>query len=133
MISNNIEASVCVKIMDFGESRKRSHDLPGGDLGSIRWTAPEILKKEAFKDKSDVYSFGIILWELVSMQVPFEDCARDYLVEEKVLAGCRPEFPADFKCFAYKLLTTSCWHPSPLERPTFDEIIHYLAAIQNAI
>jgi len=33
--------------------------------------APEILRGEPSNEKSDVYSFGIILWELVTLQQPW--------------------------------------------------------------
>lgn len=33
--------------------------------------APEFLRGEPSDEKSDVYSFGVILWELVTMQQPW--------------------------------------------------------------
>lgn len=33
--------------------------------------APEFLRGEPSNEKSDVYSFGVILWELVTMQQPW--------------------------------------------------------------
>lgn len=35
------------------------------------WMAPEFLRGEPSDEKSDVYSFGVILWELVTMQQPW--------------------------------------------------------------
>ncbi|KAL3504942.1 hypothetical protein ACH5RR_034783, partial [Cinchona calisaya] len=35
------------------------------------WLAPEFLRREPSNEKSDVYSFGVILWELVTMQQPW--------------------------------------------------------------
>jgi len=33
--------------------------------------APEFLRGEPSNEKSDVYSFGVILWELVTLQQPW--------------------------------------------------------------
>lgn len=33
--------------------------------------APEVLNDEPSNEKSDVYSFGVILWELVTLQMPW--------------------------------------------------------------
>lgn len=33
--------------------------------------APEFLRGEPSNEKSDVYSFGVILWELVTMEQPW--------------------------------------------------------------
>jgi serine/threonine protein kinase len=35
------------------------------------WMAPEVLRDEPSNEKSDVYSFGVILWELVTLQQPW--------------------------------------------------------------
>ena len=36
--------------------------------------APEVLAGQAFTAAADVYSFGIILWELLTWQIPWEEC-----------------------------------------------------------
>ena len=33
--------------------------------------APEVLRDEPSNEKSDVYSFGVILWELFTLQQPW--------------------------------------------------------------
>ncbi len=32
--------------------------------------APEILRGEAYSEPADIYSFGVILWELLTVEVP---------------------------------------------------------------
>ncbi|PWA91569.1 RNA-induced silencing complex, nuclease component Tudor-SN [Artemisia annua] len=35
------------------------------------WMAPEVLQEEAVDEKTDVYSFGVIIWELLTMKLPW--------------------------------------------------------------
>ena len=41
------------------------------DLGTVNYSAPEVLLEGKISDKSDVYSFGMVLWELLENKVPF--------------------------------------------------------------
>ena len=38
-----------------------------------RWLAPEVLAGKSYDCASDVYSFGMILWEMLTWQVPWEE------------------------------------------------------------
>ena len=61
-----------VKICDFGLARyteKFTRDNHG-KVGTPHWMAPEILRGEQYKEAADVYSFGVILWELVTCEIP---------------------------------------------------------------
>jgi len=40
-------------------------------VGTPHWMAPEILRNEEYVEASDVYSFGMILWELVTGEIPY--------------------------------------------------------------
>jgi serine/threonine protein kinase len=108
-----------------------------GVVGTRFWRAPEILQavkswknKSPFEDigsfeevctkSADVYSYGMTCYEIVTGRVPFEDlCAGDYDV---VIRGERPELPSDIEPWMRDLITR-CWHPNPLERPTFETIV----------
>ena len=38
-----------------------------------RWLAPEVVTDQAYSNAADVYSFGLILWELLTWQLPWAD------------------------------------------------------------
>jgi serine/threonine protein kinase len=59
-------------------------------LGTIYWTAPEVLDGYEASEKSDCYSFGIVLWEVFHMKDPY--VGKDPLaVADQVLnKGLRP-------------------------------------------
>ena len=38
-----------------------------------RWMAPEVVAGKSYDRAADVYSFGIILWELATWRIPWED------------------------------------------------------------
>jgi len=63
------------KIADFGLSsvRTSSESLVTGVVGTVAWTAPEVLREEAeVRMSSDVYSFGVVLWEIFTGNVPWQ-------------------------------------------------------------
>ena len=63
------------QVCDFGLSRvRRSTWLSSkSQAGTPEWTAPEVLRSQAYNEKSDVYSFGVILWELCTGQEPWHE------------------------------------------------------------
>ncbi|KAL0754755.1 hypothetical protein Bca101_092423 [Brassica carinata] len=38
-----------------------------------QWMAPEVLRNESADEKSDIYSFGVVLWELATEKIPWEN------------------------------------------------------------
>jgi serine/threonine-protein kinase HSL1, negative regulator of Swe1 kinase len=65
-----------VKIADFGMAalhQSESHKLQTA-CGSPHYAAPELLKGKHYRgDKADVWSLGVILYAMLSAQLPFDD------------------------------------------------------------
>ncbi|GLE01196.1 hypothetical protein PINS_up010026 [Pythium insidiosum] len=72
--SHNVLLSdeVRAKLSDFGLSRERSfEETMTNGVGTLLWTAPEILRGEAYTEKADIFSYGILLSELDTCLPPY--------------------------------------------------------------
>ena len=42
-----------------------------GSIGTVHWTAPEILNNSRYQFPADIYSFGMVLYEMTCGHIPF--------------------------------------------------------------
>ena len=128
-------------IGDFGLARVVLHGSIGGALRTWQWLAPEIFDNfaEFYDQKTDIYSFGIILWELSSIKIPFDEFRKtndgskvqDMDIKKRILSEhLRPTIPKETpKEFAE--LICKCWSGDPLKRPSTIQIIHGLIKLSK--
>lgn len=114
------------KVSDFGLSQvKKESSLShtGGNIaGSLLWMAPELFQRRAKQtEASDIYSLGVMLWEIASRQLPFQDAANDSLIRLWVSQGDREDIPSGTPEMFAKLIEQA-WAQIPTERPTADKI-----------
>jgi len=50
--------------------------------------APELIRNESHSEKVDIWSFGIVLWEMVTRQVPFAGM-EPFAIAFKVATGMK--------------------------------------------
>jgi serine/threonine protein kinase len=99
-------------------------------LGASRWRAPELSvsgAKKNYKTPADVYSFAVVMWEIVTRELPFSQYEFNYEVVEAVKSGERPPLPDNCSPLL-KSLILDCWKHDPVQRPSFEEIQWRLAA-----
>lgn len=100
-------------------------------VGTPLWKAPELLKRlKTYGAPIDVYSFGIIMWELLTRELPWAgiEARNKFIFEAKltdaVTTGVRPAIPAAPEaCGAYLELMAACWATDPAARPLFREAV----------
>lgn len=64
-----------IKVTDFGIarfSRSETKTLTEQAIGSVHYIAPEQAKGEFTDEKADIYSLGVVLYEMLTGEVPFE-------------------------------------------------------------
>ncbi|KAL0045398.1 hypothetical protein WJX82_005613 [Trebouxia sp. C0006] len=127
-----VDKDLTVKVCDFGLSRvRRSTWLSSkSQAGTPEWTAPEVLRSQAYNEKSDVYSFGVILWELCTGQEPWSDKNAMQVVGAVGWGNAQLPLTDDMQPVLRGLIK-SCWG-QPQDRPGFGEIIAILKPmVQN--
>ncbi|OQR87475.1 protein kinase [Achlya hypogyna] len=118
------------KLSDFGISRERATDeaMTAG-VGTVFWTAPEVLTDKHYSEQADVYSFGIVLNEIDTGAGPYADMksvAQLTMVHRITLEGLRPTFSG--ACPPQLLaLANKCLLQDPEQRPTARELVAALS------
>ncbi|KAL7876535.1 hypothetical protein AOLI_G00114980 [Acnodon oligacanthus] len=124
-----------VKIADFGLSKwrqlsisKGSGSKPAEMGGTVIYMPPEEYepnKSRRADVKQDMYSYAIIMWEVLSRRIPFEDATNPMQIMFSVLRGLRPDtgpdsLPTDIPSRETLIsLMTNGWTANPDERPSF--------------
>ncbi|OHT01757.1 TKL family protein kinase [Tritrichomonas foetus] len=122
-----LDADDFPKICDFGMARTKStgSDVMAGGIGTSQWMAPEVLVSQRYDEKADVYSYGIILWEMLTGDVPYRGL-RDIQVAMTVInQNNRPKIPKNCPQNLAKFIRV-CWQTDPDKRPEFKTIVRAL-------
>ncbi|KAH7824916.1 putative Protein tyrosine and serine/threonine kinase [Monocercomonoides exilis] len=82
----------------------------------LRWMAPELLmnRKMGATKKSVVFSIGMMLWECLTLQIPFGDYDAA-VAGDKIVNGERPTVQSLGEC-SLKEAICKCWQGEPNER-----------------
>jgi len=118
-----------IKLFDFGLCKELTPDIKTKDglynltglTGSRRYMAPEVVLCQNYNETVDVFSFGILLWQMLSLRVPFETFdPRDH-TEQVVKGGYRPPISNSWPVMT-KGIMKECWSATIKDRPDFGRI-----------
>ncbi|URE06233.1 kinase family [Musa troglodytarum] len=117
---------------DFGLSRLKheTYLTTKSGKGTPQWMAPEVLRNERSDEKSDVYSYGVILWELVTEKIPWDNFNSMQVIAAVGFMNQRLDLPKDLNP-QWVSIIESCWHSEPKCRPTFQELIERFKDLQR--
>ncbi|KAL5997668.1 hypothetical protein ACLOJK_008598 [Asimina triloba] len=125
----------CLKVADFGiacEAAHRESIAEAEDPGTYRWMAPEMIKHKCYSQKVDVYGFGLVLWEMVTGTIPYEEMTPVQAAYAVVNKDLRPEIPVDCPV-ALQALIKQCWSTCPEKRPEFWQIVKVLEQFESSL
>lgn len=123
-----------VKIFDFGLAKELDPTLRhgctefyelSGNTGSLRYMAPEVARCEPYNLTADVYSFGLLLWQVCSMDLPYDGMNRQDHSELVVHGNERPPLDGTWST-PLRILMKRSWEPDPAVRPSMESIYKIL-------
>ena len=87
--------------------------------------APEVARSEPYNLTADVYSFGLLLWQVCSMDLPFDGMNRQDHSEMVVYGNERPPLDSSWST-PLRILMKRAWEPDPSVRPSMESIYKIL-------
>ena len=117
-----------VKVADFGIARavtESTMTYSGNVVGSVHYFSPEQARGTMITPKSDVYSLGVVLYEMLTGQLPFTgetpvSIAMKHLQEEPVpVRQIDPAIPPVVEAIVSRAMSKD-----PAMRPDSNELVH---------
>ena len=113
------------RITDFGFSKifdAENQSLQSMNCGTIPFMAPEMFSENHYNSKVDVYAYAMLVYEMMTETIAFNEFRNMTMIASKVVQGYRPPFTSFFDN-AYIELIQACWAQDPASRPSFDQIV----------
>uniref|UniRef100_A0A8C8R7K0 Mitogen-activated protein kinase kinase kinase n=1 Tax=Pelusios castaneus TaxID=367368 RepID=A0A8C8R7K0_9SAUR len=130
-VENGDLSNKILKITDFGLAREWHKTTKMSAAGTYAWMAPEVIRSSMFSKGSDVWSYGVLLWELLTGEVPFRGI--DGLAVAYGVAMNKLALPIPSTCpEPFAKLMEDCWNSDPHLRPSFTNILDQLTTIEES-
>jgi len=117
-----------IYVADIGATRIASQ-LMTANVGTPIWMAPEVFTSQDYSQKADIYSFGMVLFEVITGKLPFENISS-YELPSLITKGQRPTFPEKI-AKPWMKLVTSMWADKPSKRPSIDKVLETVTQLST--
>ncbi|CAJ1950910.1 unnamed protein product [Cylindrotheca closterium] len=132
-----------IKIFDFGLAKEIPLDLKGSDTafkltamaGTPRYMSPEVALGQKYNETCDIYSFGLLLWEIITLRLPYSSQKSIEDFRENVWSTngtiVRPEVPKKLSSNLKQLLHRT-WDRDLTNRPSarnFENALRFEASM----
>ncbi|HVJ85896.1 MAG TPA: protein kinase [Caulifigura sp.] len=132
-----LDFGIAAKLDAKGTQRNRTQD----GAGTVEYMAPELLRTSPVAtQQSDIYAFGVILYQMMTGRVPFQQCDSSHMALAECLNAIAHQPPSPFSQIApdrkyppaAEAVVMECLEKDPARRPaTISEVRdRYLEALQ---
>ncbi|KAL6754144.1 kinase-like domain-containing protein [Haematococcus lacustris] len=111
-------------VADFGLSKHKfqtyvtCHDL----RGTLPYMAPELVANpNKVCEKCDVWSMGVVMWEMLTLEVPFQELTAQQIIMGLMHGTLNLRTPRDCEP-EWLSLIAQCMETSPVHRPAFRDL-----------
>eukprot|EP00825_Cyclidium_porcatum_P024929 TRINITY_DN27247_c0_g1_i1.p1 TRINITY_DN27247_c0_g1~~TRINITY_DN27247_c0_g1_i1.p1 ORF type:complete len:343 (-),score=44.88 TRINITY_DN27247_c0_g1_i1:275-1303(-) len=119
------------KLADFGWAKHQASQMTPR-IGTNQWMAPEVYEGRYYNEKADVFSFGIVLWEIATKSLPYQNIPADVVIEQVIQMDKRPDIPSNLQVpQQFIALMKECWDRDPEKRPNMAQVIVKLVQMPN--
>jgi len=102
--------------------------------GNPRYRAPEVVGGSPYSLRAEVYNFGSVLFEMLTGKPPFSEVPIKEIAAFRQ-NGCTPFVDPDVAELRHPdlwRLVEACWAKNPVDRPSFEQILDFIVALQQA-
>ena len=122
----NILIMKTAQIADFGLTGPADIEKTNQKIcGVLPYMSPEVLNGRPYTKAADIYSFGMITYEVVTGERPFGERSHDIHLVCDIFDGVRPKISNNVPKL-FKFIIEKCWDPIPENRPTAEELEHFI-------
>ncbi len=111
-----------IKTLYIDKKRRKRNK---GKVGTPHWMAPEIMRGETYDESSDVYSYGMIIWEMVTGQIPYSNMAENQIMGIVGYDDYQVEIPTQGNPLLLKIMR-KCLKRRREQRPSFSKLVDWL-------
>ncbi|KAF6261967.1 kinase-like protein, partial [Scenedesmus sp. NREL 46B-D3] len=129
------EPAPVVKVADFGLSKHKLNSTYVSSCKDLRGTlpymAPELVADpERVSEKADVWSLGVVMWEMLTRDIPFQALAPQQILLGLMCGNLQLDIP-EWCEPEWRGILEACMEPNPSARPSMRELARHLEAIRD--